>query len=94
MLAIFVGLYILLTLGIGVYAGKFVSNSDDFISAGRKLPLMLSSFALFALWFGSETIFGASSEFAKHGLMGVIEDPFGGVLCCQYHLAVCYNCRE
>jgi SSS family transporter len=81
MLAIFVGLYILLTLGIGIYAGKFVSNSDDFIMAGRKLPLMLSSFALFALWFGSETIFGASSEFAKHGLLGVIEDPFGGVLC-------------
>lgn len=49
--------------------------------AGRKLPLFLSSSALFALWFGSETIFGASSEFVKHGIQGVIEDPFGGVLC-------------
>ncbi|MGK7393996.1 MAG: sodium:solute symporter family protein [Candidatus Cyclobacteriaceae bacterium M3_2C_046] len=49
--------------------------------AGRKLPLVLSSFALFALWFGSETIFGASSEFIQHGLLGVIEDPFGGALC-------------
>lgn len=49
--------------------------------AGRSLPLMLSSAALFATWFGSETVFGASSEFMESGLYGVIEDPFGAVLC-------------
>src|SRR5687768_13557669 len=49
--------------------------------AGRSLPLMLSSTALFATWFGSETVFGASSEFLKGGLYGVIEDPFGAALC-------------
>lgn len=49
--------------------------------AGRSLPLMLSSAALFATWFGSETVFGASSEFLKGGLYGVIEDPFGASLC-------------
>ncbi len=49
--------------------------------AGRSLPLMLSSSALFATWFGSETVFGASSEFLKGGLYSVIEDPFGAALC-------------
>lgn len=49
--------------------------------AGRSLPLALSSAALFAIWFGSETVFGASSEFLKGGLYAVIEDPFGGALC-------------
>jgi len=49
--------------------------------AGRGLPLMLSAAALFATWFGSETVFGASSEFLKGGLYGVIEDPFGAALC-------------
>lgn len=49
--------------------------------AGRSLPIVLSSAALFATWFGSETVFGASSEFLKHGLFGVIEDPFGASLC-------------
>jgi SSS family transporter len=49
--------------------------------AGRSLPLMLSSAALFATWFGSETVFGASSEFLKGGLYSVIEDPFGASLC-------------
>ncbi|HNU43447.1 MAG TPA: sodium:solute symporter family protein, partial [Cyclobacteriaceae bacterium] len=47
----------------------------------RSLPLFLSSSALFATWFGSETIFGASSEFLKGGLYAVIEDPFGAALC-------------
>lgn len=42
---------------------------------------MLSSAALFATWFGSETVFGASSEFLKGGLYSVIEDPFGASLC-------------
>jgi SSS family solute:Na+ symporter len=49
--------------------------------AGRSLPLMLSSTALFATWFGSETVFGASSQFLQGGLYAVIEDPFGAVLC-------------
>ncbi len=49
--------------------------------AGRSLPLMLSSTAMFATWFGSETVFGASSQFLKEGLYGVIEDPFGASLC-------------
>ena len=49
--------------------------------AGRSLPLVLSSSALFATWFGSETVFGASSEFLKGGLYSVIEDPFGAALC-------------
>lgn len=49
--------------------------------AGRSLPLVLSSSALFATWFGSETVFGASSEFLKGGLYAVIEDPFGAALC-------------
>lgn len=49
--------------------------------AGRSLPILLSSSALFATWFGSETIFGASSEFIKGGLYAVIEDPFGAALC-------------
>jgi len=49
--------------------------------AGRSLPIMLSTAALFATWFGSETVFGASSQFLEGGLYAVIEDPFGAALC-------------
>ena len=74
-------IYLLITVGIGVWSSKLVKNSNDFVLAGRQLPLFLSASALFATLFGSETIFGASSEYLEHGLQGVIEDPFGGALC-------------
>jgi Na+/proline symporter len=81
LLGLFIILYIIITLFIGFWVSRRVKNANDFILAGRKLPLFVNTFALFALWFGSETIFGASSEFLQHGFLGVIEDPFGGALC-------------
>lgn len=74
-------LYLLITVWVGYKASQRVKTSGDFMLAGRSLPLVLSSAALFATWFGSETVFGASSEFLKDGLIGVIEDPFGAALC-------------
>jgi len=73
--------YLLLTVALGVWASRRVSGSRDFMLAGRSLPLLLSTSALFATWFGSETVFGASSEFLQGGLLAVIEDPFGAALC-------------
>jgi SSS family solute:Na+ symporter len=69
------------TLLVGFWASRRVNTSGDFMLAGRSLPLFLSTSALFATWFGSETVFGASSEFLKGGLFAVIEDPFGAALC-------------
>jgi SSS family solute:Na+ symporter len=74
-------IYLLLTILIGFWASRRVKTSGDYLLAGRSLPIVLSSAALFATWFGSETVFGASSEFLKRGLYGVIEDPFGAALC-------------
>ncbi len=73
--------YLILTILIGLWASKRVKTAGDFINAGRNLHPAINTAALFALWFGSETIFGASSEFYNHGLRGIIEDPLGGVLC-------------
>lgn len=81
MLLLSIIVYLAVTVLIGFWASKRVRTSGDFMLAGRSLPIMLSSAALFATWFGSETVFGASSEFLKGGLYGVIEDPFGASLC-------------
>lgn len=77
----FIGLYMLGTLAIGWWASKRVKTTADFVVAGKRLPLFMASCAIFATWFGSETVMGASSEFTQHGLLGVIEDPFGASLC-------------
>ncbi|MCZ8156982.1 MAG: sodium:solute symporter family protein [Leptospira sp.] len=78
---IYIICYLIATIAIGVYAAKRVKNAKDFILAGRSLPLPISTAALFATWFGSETILGSSVEFAKGGTLAVIQDPFGGALC-------------
>jgi solute:Na+ symporter, SSS family len=81
LLLFFVIVYLLATILIGVWAARRVKSTGDFMLAGRSLPLLLSSSAVFATWFGSETVFGASSEFMQGGMYAVIEDPFGAVLC-------------
>ena len=77
----FILLYLLANILIGWWASRRVRNVGDFVLAGRRLPLPLAAAAMFATWFGSETVLGASSEFVEHGLIGVIEDPFGAALC-------------
>ncbi|BDA78719.1 sodium:solute symporter [Leptospira kobayashii] len=79
--AFFILCYLLITIAIGFIAARRVGNAKDFILAGRSLPLPISTAALFATWFGSETILGSSVEFAKGGFLYVIQDPFGGALC-------------
>jgi solute:Na+ symporter, SSS family len=81
MLLGFITLYMLATLAIGWWASGRVRTAADFVVAGKRLPLFITASALFATWFGSETVMGASSEFVEHGLIGVIEDPFGAALC-------------
>ncbi len=81
MLIAFVILYLLLTLLIGFWAARRVKNAADFALAGRKLPLVIAGSALFATWFGSETVMGAPAEFVEGGLLSVMEDPFGAALC-------------
>jgi SSS family transporter len=73
--------YLLANLGIGLWASRKIATTQDFVLAGRRLPLALAASATFATWFGSETIMGAPTEFVKHGFLGVIEDPFGASLC-------------
>ncbi|WP_448588529.1 sodium:solute symporter family protein [Thermocrinis sp.] len=81
MLILFIVLYMLLTLAVGVFASRLVQNSKDYLLAGRSLPFHIATFVAFATWFGSETILGASSVMAKEGLWGVVADPFGAALC-------------
>ncbi|MCF0051079.1 sodium:solute symporter family protein [Dyadobacter sp. LJ53] len=81
MLAFSILAYLLANLGIGLWASRRISTTQDFVLAGRRLPLVLAASATFATWFGSETIMGAPTEFIEHGILGVIEDPFGASLC-------------
>ena len=80
----FVILYLVGTMGIGIYAGTRVKSTADFAIAGRSLPLAMVITTTFATWFGAETVMGIPAKFvdAEHGgLRAVIEDPFGASMC-------------
>ncbi len=81
MLLFFISLYLLSNVAVGVWAARRVTTSQDFVLAGRWLPLMLAASVTFATWFGSETIMGAPAMFVEGGFMAVIEEPFGSALC-------------
>lgn len=81
MIALFTLLYTVIMIAIGVYASRKVKNTEDYVLAGRNLPFFMALSTVFATWFGSEAILGASSKFAEGGFSNVIEDPFGAGLC-------------
>jgi SSS family solute:Na+ symporter len=81
MLIWFVILYLLISIGIGLYAATRVHNVKDYVMAGRHLPLYIVTATVFATWFGAETVLGISTKFVQQGLRGIVEDPFGASMC-------------
>ncbi len=81
MLIGFVILYLLVSVGVGVYAATRVHNARDYVVAGRHLPIYIVTATVFATWFGSETVLGIPATFLNEGLRGIVSDPFGSSLC-------------
>jgi SSS family transporter len=81
MLIWFVMLYLLVSIGIGIYAAGRVHSARDYVVAGRSLPLYIVIATVFATWFGSETVLGTSTSFLQNGLSGIVADPFGASMC-------------
>lgn len=77
----FVVLYLLGTLGLGMWAGTRIKNTTDFAVAGRSLPLIMVVTTTFATWFGAETVMGIPAKFVQGGLNAIVEDPFGAGTC-------------
>jgi len=81
MLFVFVIAYWVVSVGIGLWAGRLVHNAKDFAIAGRNLPFYVVTATVFATWFGSETVLGIPATFLQGGLNSVVADPFGASLC-------------
>ena len=80
---IFVGVavYLVIMLYIGVRASKRSHSMQNFIVAGRGMPIWIGSATLIATWFGGSTMMGAAGASYEYGMIGVIADPFGAALC-------------
>ena len=73
--------YLAIMLAIGLYASRRVEGSADFVVAGRRLGIWLSTGTLAATWFGGGLCIGAASAAYSGGFLAVIADPFGAALC-------------
>jgi Na+/proline symporter len=73
--------YVLASLVIGAWVGRRVRTEEDYILAGRSLGYVLTTFTVFATWFGAETCIGAAGAIYGEGLSGGTSDPFGYGVC-------------
>jgi Na+/proline symporter len=69
--------YILLQLAVVFIISRRPRSESDYLLAGRSLGPWLSTFGVFATWFGAETCIGATGEAYRGGLRAVTSDPFG-----------------
>lgn len=73
--------YVLLQLVVGVVVSRRIKNEADYLLAGRRMGVGLTSFSIFATWFGAETCIGAAGSIYTNGLSGGYADPFGYAVC-------------
>lgn len=79
-LGILIGAYVVSMAGLGLYAGGRVNTEEDYLVAGRRLPLWLAWGTLLATWFGAATVLGSSEAAREEGVRGTILDPFASGL--------------
>lgn len=80
-LAITVVVYVVLMFSISLWARTRIKSEEDYLVAGRRLPLSLAWPTLFATWFGAGTLLTAAEEVRAHGLRAAALDPLGAGVC-------------
>ena len=74
-------LYVVVMYAVGWVAQRQVHSTEDFLVAGRRLPLSLSWMTLLATWFGAGTMLAATDEVRRNGLQMAALDPWGAGVC-------------
>lgn len=74
-------IYLVVMYGLGMLARRRIHDVEDFLVAGRKLPLSFAWMTLLATWFGAGTLLTAADEVREGGLQRAALDPFGAGTC-------------
>lgn len=74
-------LYTIVMYVIGWLAERRISTVEDFLVAGRKLPLPMATATLVATWYGAEVLLQTSDNVYAGGLRYALMDPLGTGLC-------------
>ena len=74
-------LYVVVIYWLSILARRQIRGAEDYVVAGRRLPLSLCWATLLATWFGAGTMLAAADEVARGGLHRGALDPFGAGVC-------------
>lgn len=73
--------YLAVMFGVSLWVRRKVHSVEDFVVAGRRLPLVLAAPTLLATWFGAGTILTATDEVRARGMHAAALEPFGAGFC-------------
>jgi len=74
-------IYLVVMVFIGFLGAKKSKNTEEYLLAGRKLPVWMMGFSVVAGFFGSEVAMGASGIAYTEGWLGGAGMPFGWAAC-------------
>lgn len=80
-LAVVLSGYVVALFAIALWARGKIHTAEDYLVAGRRLPLSLATATLFATWFGAGTLLTATDEVRAEGLRAAALEPIGAGLC-------------
>ena len=63
-----VAAYVLVLIGVAIYKSRTVKSADDFVVAGRKVPVYLLVATLVCTWIGSGSLFGSAGLTFRAGV--------------------------
>jgi SSS family solute:Na+ symporter len=73
--------YTVLMLALGWWTRSRIHDHEDFMVAGRRLPLHLAWATIVATWFGAGAMLTSTDTVRAQGLVGAALDPVGAGLC-------------
>ncbi len=78
---LFLGIYMLVIIFLGIFYSKKVHESDDLTVAGRQLSFIFMVPSILATWICAGAMMGAAGYAFLFGMQGVIFDPWAPALC-------------
>lgn len=73
--------YALVMIYVGYLAQRRITNVEDYVLAGRRLPTSLATITIIATWYGAESLMTVTDEVAEGGIRNAMLDPIGISLC-------------
>lgn len=81
LLGVTIALYVVIMYALAFAVQGRIHSTEDFLVAGRRLPLSLAWATLLATWFGAGTLLASTDEVRRAGLQRAALEPFGAGCC-------------